>query len=90
MRLATITRTARLHRLKACSGHGVGQAGRRYLTMLHPPKFENEKMVRGVSLDWVVHTDALKAQLCQRLLRESRAHQNNPKAQGTISCHHSH
>lgn len=48
MRPATVTRVAGLNRLKACSGHGAGRAGRagrRYLTMLHPPKFENEKMV---------------------------------------------
>lgn len=38
---ATVTRIAGLHRLKASSNG----AARRSLTMLHPPKFENEKKV---------------------------------------------
>jgi 1-pyrroline-5-carboxylate dehydrogenase len=42
MRPTTITRVAGLNRLKAPARNG---AGRRYLTMLNPPKFENEKMV---------------------------------------------
>jgi 1-pyrroline-5-carboxylate dehydrogenase len=42
MRPATVLRVAGLNRLKACSSNGVA---RRYLTMLQPPKFENEKMV---------------------------------------------
>lgn len=42
MRPTTITRVAGLNRLKAYARNGVG---RRYLTMLNPPKFENEKMV---------------------------------------------
>lgn len=47
MRPANITRVAGLSRFKASSSHG---AGRRYLTMLHPPKFENEKMVSILSV----------------------------------------
>ncbi|KAJ5194703.1 uncharacterized protein N7498_008141 [Penicillium cinerascens] len=42
MRPTTITRVAGLNRLKSCSRNG---ATRRYLTMLQPPKFENEKML---------------------------------------------
>ncbi|OQE27847.1 hypothetical protein PENSTE_c004G10030 [Penicillium steckii] len=41
MRPSTLTRVAGLHRLRACASIG---ASRRCLTMLHPPKFENEKM----------------------------------------------
>ncbi|KAJ5756689.1 hypothetical protein N7533_006232 [Penicillium manginii] len=41
MRPTTITRAAGLNRLKTFARIG---AGRRYLTMLNPPKFENEKM----------------------------------------------
>ncbi|KAJ5388695.1 hypothetical protein N7509_011236 [Penicillium cosmopolitanum] len=41
MRPTTITRVAGLNRLNAFPRNG---AGRRYLTMLNPPKFENEKM----------------------------------------------
>lgn len=42
MRPATINRVAGLNNLKAYSRNG---ATRRYLAMLQPPKFENEKMV---------------------------------------------
>ncbi|CAI7662389.1 unnamed protein product [Penicillium manginii] len=41
MRPTTITRAAGLNRLKTFARIG---AGHRYLTMLNPPKFENEKM----------------------------------------------
>lgn len=50
MRLVTLTRGARLNCLKP---RAINGSSRRYLTMLSPPKFENEKMVSNtkVSMD---------------------------------------
>lgn len=42
MRPLTLTRAAGLNRLRS---RFVNSSVRRYMTILHPPKFENEKLV---------------------------------------------
>ena len=66
MRPATLTRLASLNGLRATSRNGSAW---RCLTMLHPPKFENEKMVSVLprSIVLLVILTASPAELCQRL-----------------------
>lgn len=80
MRPATLTRLAALNGLRATSRNG---STRRCLTMLHPPKFENEKMVsllpRRIVL--LVILTAGPAELCQGLTRKSRVDKDHPEAE---------
>lgn len=87
MRLVTISRGVRLNCLKPRALNG---SSRRYLTMLSPPKFENEKMVSNIKVrNWTL-TNSKSAQLRQRLSRKSWVDQDDQETQGTISFHNSH
>lgn len=78
MRPATITRLTGRSGLLVTSKNG---GARRCLTMLHPPKFENEKLVslQLKKLNQPIILTTGPVELCQGFTRKSRVDENNSK-----------